>query len=71
MQRFSFRSQCFARDSCLFHASAQWVPKMPIRIVVPFAAGGPTDIAARHLAKKLTEVLAVSVIADTAAALTA
>jgi tripartite-type tricarboxylate transporter receptor subunit TctC len=47
-----------------FHAGAQWVPKMPIRIVVPFAAGGPTDIAARHLAKKLTEVLGVSVIVD-------
>jgi tripartite-type tricarboxylate transporter receptor subunit TctC len=46
------------------HAAAQWVPKMPIRIVVPFAAGGPTDITARHLAKKLTEVLGVSVIVD-------
>ncbi len=46
------------------HVAAQWVPKMPIRIVVPFAAGGPTDITARHLAKKLTEVLGVSVIVD-------
>lgn len=45
-------------------AGAQWVPKAPIRIVVPFAAGGPTDITARHLSKKLTEVLGVSVIVD-------
>ena len=45
-------------------ATAQWVPKAPIRIVVPFAAGGPTDISARHLSRKLTEILGVSVIVD-------
>ena len=43
-------------------AVAQWTPKMPIRVVVPFAPGGPTDITARHLSKKLTELLGQPVV---------
>jgi len=34
---------------------AQQYPARPIRIVVGFAAGGPTDVAGRLVSQKLTE----------------
>jgi tripartite-type tricarboxylate transporter receptor subunit TctC len=39
-------------------------PNRPIHIVVPSAAGGPTDIVARALAQALTQALGVSVIVE-------
>ena len=45
-------------------ASAQNYPTKPIRIINPTAAGGASDIMARALAAKLTEVLGQSVIVD-------
>ena len=44
--------------------SAQTYPSGPIKLIVPFPAGGSVDMVARNVAKKLTEVLGQPVLVD-------
>jgi tripartite-type tricarboxylate transporter receptor subunit TctC len=44
--------------------AAEAYPARPVRLVVPFPAGGPTDVAGRLFAEKLTAVLGKQVIVD-------
>jgi tripartite-type tricarboxylate transporter receptor subunit TctC len=43
---------------------AQTYPTKPIRLILPFPPGGPTDIAGRAIAQKLSEQMGQPVIAD-------
>jgi tripartite-type tricarboxylate transporter receptor subunit TctC len=51
-------------------ASAAEYPSRPIRIVVPWPAGGPTDAVARVLAQEMSETLHQPVIVDNRAGAT-
>ena len=45
-------------------ASAQNWPTRPLTLVVPFAAGGPSDVAGRILAQGLSDVLGQQVVVE-------
>ena len=47
-----------------FNAAAQQYPAHPVKIIVPFAAGGPADNYARFLAQRLQDSLGQAFVVD-------
>jgi tripartite-type tricarboxylate transporter receptor subunit TctC len=62
MIRRSFSAAAIAL--CSINAYAQTYPVKPVRIIVPFAAGGPADIYARYLGQRLQEPLGQSFVIE-------
>lgn len=67
MQKRHFLTLSLAAAACLAtlpsHAQTAW-PTKPIRLIVPYAAGGPVDSLARAIAPKLGEQLGQSIIIE-------
>src|SRR2546426_12689614 len=45
-------------------ASAQNYPTKPMTMIIPFAAGGPTDVLGRVMAQRLSEILGQQVVVE-------
>jgi tripartite-type tricarboxylate transporter receptor subunit TctC len=60
LKRLYFALQCLAASGAL----AQAYPAHPVKIVVPFAAGGVADITARVLSQKMGESMGQQVIVE-------
>jgi tripartite-type tricarboxylate transporter receptor subunit TctC len=58
------RALALAAASLALAAAAQGYPTKPVKIIVPFAAGGPADIYARILAEKLQAAMGQAFVVD-------
>ena len=63
-RRFLLGAVAAAMATLALPAAAQAFPSRPLRLIVPFPPGGPTDIVARPFAQMLGESLGQQVIVD-------
>lgn len=57
-------AMCAALACGAAHAQAQNYPSKPVRVIVPYAAGGAADITARVVTQKMGENMGVSFVVD-------
>lgn len=66
--RRHFGTAAIAAATALSSRRSAWaqedLPKGPITLVVPFAAGGATDVVSRHVAKKVAEQINQTIIIE-------
>jgi tripartite-type tricarboxylate transporter receptor subunit TctC len=55
---------CLAALVCVGSVAAQTYPTKPIRMIVTFAAGGPTDVIGRIIAQKVSEAFGHQVVVE-------
>ena len=68
IRRYTIAQLCFVMLAALAsnaaNSQSENYPNRPLRLIVPYAPGGATDITARQLAAKMTEVWGQQVIVD-------
>ena len=65
--RVDLRSVCALVLGCasaIVSAAESTYPQRPVRLIIPFTAGGSTDLAQRIVAQKLTERFGQQVVPD-------
>jgi tripartite-type tricarboxylate transporter receptor subunit TctC len=64
MRRYFVSAVAVATLFAATHVYSQSFPSKPIRVIVPFSAGGPTDITVRNISPRLTELLGQPIVVD-------
>jgi tripartite-type tricarboxylate transporter receptor subunit TctC len=64
MKKFRLLAALFATAAVAGGAHAQSAPGQPLRLVVPFAAGGAQDVIGRYIGNKLAPRLGVPVVVE-------
>jgi tripartite-type tricarboxylate transporter receptor subunit TctC len=67
MTGFLMRCAAFAAAACATLSLAQGYPSRPVTLVVPFAAGGPTDTLARILAERMGRSIGGTIVVENVA----